>query len=109
MKGAGGVESLTWVQALDQVFAEQRALMIKKQMAYGPRNIGEFGEWGVLVRASDKLERLKHLMKEDRDPEWETVEDTWRDLLNYAAIALMWRRNAWYLPLGVEEDDGKGQ
>lgn len=105
----------TFEGALDAEWAASRALMIGKQAAYGSKGIEAFGELGVLVRASDKLERLKHLIHTGADPDWETVEDTWRDLMNYALIALMVRHGTWGLPMeGVSapvaesaEEDGE--
>lgn len=98
----------TWNAALDQILHELRDLMIHKQRDYGPGNITAFGELGVLVRLSDKLERLKHLCLTTDDQgtvQWhpteplnETVDDTLRDLANYAIIALMLRRQWWMLP-----------
>ena len=38
-------------------------LFDKKQRDYGSRNIARFGEQGVLVRSSDKFERLNTLLK----------------------------------------------
>ena len=43
-------------QALEDI-----TLFDKKQHDYGPQNISKFGMLGVLVRSSDKLERLIHL------------------------------------------------
>ena len=92
----------TFERALDAEWAQARALMVRKNAAYGANNITAFGELGVLVRASDKLERLKTLTAAGTDPEWETVEDTWRDLMNYALIALMLRHGMWGLPMEAE-------
>lgn len=92
----------TFEQAVDQVFAEMRALMLRKQRDYGQGNISAFGEFGVLVRANDKMERLKNLLGKGREPSNESVEDTWMDLANYAVIALLCRRGLWQLPLGDE-------
>lgn len=36
-------------------------LMDRKQQDYGSKNISKFGTFGVLVRLSDKIERLKNL------------------------------------------------
>jgi hypothetical protein len=33
-----------------------------KQLDYGSANIADFGEYGVLVRANDKVARLKNLL-----------------------------------------------
>jgi hypothetical protein len=68
--------------------------MDRKQMDYGSGNISAFGEFGVLVRMNDKIERLKHLNKMP-NPKNESIEDSYMDLSNYAIIAMMIRRNIW--------------
>ena len=73
--------------------------MVKKQRDYGSGNITDFGELGCLVRASDKINRIKNLTLSKKDPSNETLEDSWRDLANYSIIALMLRRNVFTLPL----------
>ena len=105
----------TWNAAVRQIFQDQYALMVRKQTDYGPGNISAFGELGVLVRLSDKLERLKNLLL-TRDaqgritmnpaaPANESVEDSYRDLLNYALIALMVRQGQWDLPFVPEDQE----
>ncbi|MCY0865420.1 MAG: helix-turn-helix transcriptional regulator [Sulfobacillus sp.] len=54
----------TWNDAIRHIFREQMALMVRKQQDYGPGNINAFGELGLVVRLSDKIERLKHLLFE---------------------------------------------
>ena len=93
----------TFEDALDTILAEMRAVMISKQADYGPGNIATFGEMGVLVRASDKLERLKHLIMSNRKPNHESIDDAWLDLANYGIIAQMIRRGWWGLPMEAEE------
>ncbi|MDI3298280.1 MAG: nucleotide modification associated domain-containing protein [Bacillota bacterium] len=92
----------TFEEALDSVIADARAVMIDRQRKYGSGNISAFGEIGVLVRASDKLERLKHFhLGGGADAPDESVDDTWIDLANYALIALLLRRGTWGLPLAA--------
>ena len=90
----------TFEQAVDSVITELRALMISKQKDYGPGNIMSFGEYGVLVRVNDKVERLKNLHKSGREPNNESIDDTWKDIANYGIISLMVRRGIFNLPLG---------
>ena len=54
---------------------EQLKLFIRKQNDYGPRNISKFGEGGILVRSTDKIERLI--------------------IATYSMIALLVRRKRW--------------
>ena len=67
----------------------------RKQHDYGSGNISEFGLTGVLVRANDKIERLKNLAKIDGPPNNESVRDSWQDLAVYGIIALMLFEGVW--------------
>ena len=71
-------------------------LFDKKQHDYGPGNIAKFGEYGVLVRTNDKLERLINLSKRNDEPINESVIDTWQDLSIYGVIARVVRNKEWY-------------
>lgn len=73
----------------------QMELFCKKQRDYGPGNINAFGEFGILVRLNDKVERLKHLIKDQTIPANESIDDTWMDIATYALIALLVRRGQW--------------
>jgi len=71
-------------------------LFDKKQHDYGPHNIGKFGTTGVLVRSSDKLERLINLYKRNEKPEVdEPITETWQDLSVYGAIARVCEDDEW--------------
>lgn len=80
-----------WLEEAYKVFR----LFRSKQADYGPSNIAAFGEFGVLVRANDKLERLKHLYKTGDTAQNEPYEDSWHDLAGYAIIALLVRHGRW--------------
>jgi hypothetical protein len=70
-------------------------LLDSKQLDYGSGNISAFGEYGVLVRASDKIERLKNLSKSPGKPNHESVRDTWMDLSNYGLIGALCHEGVW--------------
>lgn len=73
-------------------------LMDKKQQDYGSANIAKFGTFGVLVRINDKLERLKNLYTikgRKRKAINESIQDSFRDLSNYAIIALLCELDLW--------------
>jgi hypothetical protein len=100
----------TFEQAVDLILAELRAVMISKQKDYGPRNILDCGEIGVLIRANDKLARLRNLYgitdgtftrKVSLN---ESMDDSWTDLANYAIIAKMLRRGIFGLRLSNGND-----
>ena len=71
----------------------------KKQQDYGSGNIARFGEVGVIVRANDKIERLRNLLwvnvANGKVPCNEAVEDTWQDLHVYGAIGLLCHKGKW--------------
>lgn len=66
-----------------------------KHHDYGASNISKFGEQGVLVRVSDKVERLINLSKADVDPANEGVNDSWQDLSIYGVIVRVVRAGQW--------------
>jgi len=71
-----------------------------KQLDYGPRNISEFGEPGVVVRMNDKFARIRNLLFPKGQyrpvaPANESMDDTYMDVANYAVIALMVRHGEW--------------
>jgi len=77
-------------------FLSDIQLFDKKQSDYGPSNISKFGILGVLIRSSDKIERLINLygnatLKGTGTPTAkntnESVIDSWQDLTVYGAIA----------------------
>ena len=77
-------------------FIDDIKLFDKKQHDYGPHNIGKFGTTGVLVRSSDKLERLINLYNRAEKPEVdEPITETWQDLSVYGAIARVCEDGEW--------------
>lgn len=76
------------------ITGEMLDIYIKKNRDYGnsfEKSLEEFGDIAFVVRASDKMERIKALMKADNEVEDESVVDTVRDLANYCVMFLMWR------------------
>ena len=74
-------------------FLDDIKLFDKKQSDYGSHNIAKFGVIGVLVRSSDKIERLINL--KDKEELNESIEDSWQDLSVYGAIARVVLDNNW--------------
>ena len=72
-------------------------LFDKKQHDYGPDNIAQFGDLGVLIRLNDKIQRLKTLMLSGEQPEFtnEAFTDTWMDIHVYGVIGLMCLDGSW--------------
>lgn len=60
---------------------EVHSLLVKKHRDYGTQNLLLFGEFGILVRVSDKVQRLIQLHNNSGAAlENETGDDTWMGL-----------------------------
>jgi hypothetical protein len=89
---------------VERAFLEQveciYEVFCKKQRDYGRGNISKFGADGVMVRVSDKIERLINLSKRAEGtvghaPINESVADTWLDIATYGVIGMMCRAGKW--------------
>lgn len=90
----------TFNEAARVIALEIAELCIAKQMDYGHDNINAFGEFGVLVRANDKVARLKNLL--GKEGVTEPRIDAWKDIAGYALIALLLDRDWFKLELEGE-------
>ena len=70
------------------VAEEIAQLLDRKRADYGIDDIKKFGSLGCLIRTSDKVERLINL-RQKKTANFETLEDTWRDIAGYAVLALI--------------------
>src|SRR5215472_293922 len=59
--GRLGLKTSVGLSALRYALANAM-LMDRKQQDYGPKNISSFGTFGVVVRMTDKFERLKTVL-----------------------------------------------
>ncbi len=82
------------------------SMFIKKHKDYGKGNILDTGELGIAFRMSDKLNRLKYLLANNKKPQNETIEETWIDIGVYAVIAVLYLRN-WFKRLELKETNKK--
>lgn len=81
-----------------EVFDSAGNLLLKKHKDYGPTNISRSPGGplnGLRVRMWDKTARLNHLIDSGATPENESLRDSFLDLLNYSAIALMVLDGKW--------------
>lgn len=88
------------------VMEEQLELFSKKHLDYGMHNITagtslgtkeerEFALSGLWYRMSDKINRWKNLIISRRNPQNETIIDTFQDICNYAIIAQLVEKDLW--------------
>jgi len=87
-----------FVAAMWDVLDGAGNLLLKKHKDYGPTNIsmspgGPLN--GLRVRMWDKTARINHLIDSGATPENESLRDSFLDLLNYSAIALLVLDNKW--------------
>ena len=79
------------------------ALLISKHKDYGPKNISNAPGGainGLRVRIHDKTARINNLYEymEDTDgfqPQHESIEDSFKDMANYAIIGLLVLKGKW--------------
>ena len=84
--------------AVSETFDELKQLLIKKHLDYGPKNISESPGGplnGLRVRMHDKLARINNLVDKGATPQYESLEDSFKDMANYSIIALLVLRNKW--------------
>lgn len=75
-----------------KIFDEAYDLLLRKHKDYGPLNISSAPGGainGLIVRKHDKFERIKNLFYNKKNPQFETLRETFIDDLNYSAIAIM--------------------
>jgi|TARA_B110000977_G_scaffold194565_1_gene271411 hypothetical protein len=88
------------------IMEEQLELFSKKHLDYGMGNIAagtgldtederDFALTGLWYRISDKVNRWKNMIITERDPQNETLVDTFQDLANYGIIAQLVASDRW--------------
>jgi len=83
----------------EDILNEIRVIMVRKHQDYGPLNIamapgGAMN--GLLVRMHDKMARLENLYYKQQDtPNYESIEDTFIGIANYAINGLYVQRGQW--------------
>jgi hypothetical protein len=94
-----GHSSTPFVKNVEETFDELKALLIKKHLDYGPKNISQSPGGpinGLRVRMHDKIARINNLVdKGIYNPQYESLEDSFKDLANYAIIGLLVLRQQW--------------
>jgi hypothetical protein len=83
---------------VENTFNELEELLLSKHLDYGPKNISESPGGpinGLRVRMHDKLARINNLVDNNRNPQHESLEDSFKDMANYSIIALLVLRRQW--------------
>jgi hypothetical protein len=73
-------------------------LLISKHKDYGPKNISDSPGGavnGLRVRMHDKLARINNLFDSGKNPQHESIEDSFKDMANYAIIGLLVLKGKW--------------
>jgi hypothetical protein len=73
-------------------------LLVRKHHDYGPKNIAHSPGGplnGLRVRMWDKIARINNLLDSGVKPSNESLRDSYLDLLNYSAIAMMVLDGVW--------------
>ena len=79
-------------------FDENAKLLLSKHKDYVPTNISHAPGGpinGLRVRMHDKLARINHLTDSGKEPENESLRDSFIDLANYAIIGLLVLDGEW--------------
>ena len=85
------------IKFIEQEHKIQLDIIKKKNSDYSEvvdpfSNFRMFGEIGFAVRLSDKLSRVKRLLEKGSAEVDESLEDTLRDVANYANLLLAYRK-----------------
>jgi len=83
---------------LANISKELSELLLSKHKDYGPKNISQAPGGainGLRVRMHDKLARINNLIDSGASPEHESLEDSFKDMANYAIIGLLVLRGKW--------------
>lgn len=82
----------------EKYYWQLHEVLVKKQTDYGPGNIANAPGSplnGLRVRIYDKISRINNLVDSGKEPENESLKDSFLDLANYAVIALMVLEDKW--------------
>jgi hypothetical protein len=84
---------------INNTVKELTDLLLSKHRDYGPKNISQAPGGalnGLRVRMHDKLARINNLHEAKfEEPQYEPLEDSFKDMANYAIIGLLVLRGQW--------------
>jgi len=87
-----------FVEDMWRVFDAAGTLLLRKHKDYGPLNVAHSPGGplnGLRVRMWDKVARINNLLDSGVKPSNESLRDSFVDLLNYSAIAIMVLDKKW--------------
>lgn len=87
-------------EAFDIVLSEVKEMFLKKHKDYGKGNILSLKELGIAFREAEKIERLKNLLMNNKEPANESIDETWVDIATYAVLAILYNKG-WFEELDV--------
>lgn len=72
-------------------FEQMTQLLVAKRLSYGTSNLVRHGPIGVVIRASDKIDRLTNMCHEGAtaNVDGDTMDDAWADLIGYGVLGLL--------------------
>tara|TARA_R100000353_G_scaffold125410_2_gene89026 strand:- start:606 stop:980 length:375 start_codon:yes stop_codon:yes gene_type:complete len=93
-------------QMLRELQDMQYKLFCSKQQDYGSGNISLGGDMGnekdrhfallaLSIRMNDKIQRLLNLVKDNKEPNNESIEDTLIDISTYALMSIIVMKGVW--------------
>lgn len=94
----GDFDDTSFEFEVGRTYQELLDLLISKHKDYGPKNIADAPGGainGLRVRMHDKLARINNLVDSGKNPEHESLEDSFKDMANYAIIGLLVLRGKW--------------
>ena len=95
---AGAKISEQFITDVWQIFDSAGSLLLRKHKDYGPKNIAHSPGGplnGLRVRLWDKIARINNLLDSGVKPSNESLRDSFIDLLNYSAIAILVLDDKW--------------
>lgn len=83
------------IKEYKKIHKECLDISINKNKDYGSNSLIKYKEIGMLIRISDKVDRLDNLLfkKKTITVASEKIEDTLKDIINYSTYIIMSLRN----------------
>ncbi|EUJ38188.1 nucleotide modification associated domain-containing protein [Brochothrix thermosphacta] len=92
IKQTDTVNSPSLSENINDLFAEIKNIIVYKNENYGDSFSKQYKKYGIVsveMRLNDKFMRLEQLVKGEKDKVGESIEDTLKDIIGYATLALI--------------------